>query len=582
MHLATTALTEFWDENDEQLFLGPWCRPRAKKSQWQKFRGTVLPSPWDEPGLDRKMVARSEHLQEELLEFLGPALGEILGVRRGSRYWRLLLGPWVMAYATTLTDAWLHLDAALRAHPTLKTTVLDPLDFALARDTQDYNSQLLKDSFHLQLHSEIFAALGRTFPARRLSGPPEPDPRPAPAPPSGPKAAAKALLEAAARGRRRLPSSGAYFSDMYLGRKDCWKLVKASRGALFPIGEKLPQKLPLDQKLSAQRPRLAELPAADELGRIAARLLPGHLPALFLEGFPAWRRHVLSRWPKPPRRVMTSVGWMANEYVKLLAAESVEAGGSFVICQHGGAYGIMEPMHSERHERKVADQYWTWGWSDGAKNLRPMPNPRLWRPRPAKPETGRELALICCSLPRYPYFFYFANMPVSHRFEEYLAERERFIAALPETARRALNVHLYPLDLGWDDRGRLAERFPGLRFEASPWSRRLSSIGLLIVDHPQTSLFEGLALDVPTLAFWNPVLWRNRPEAQEALDDLRGAGILQDGPQAAAAKAAAIASDPRSWWDEAGVRQARERFRRRFALGNPEWPRLWAAAAEEK
>jgi len=43
MFLASTALTEFWDEEDELLFLGSWCRPHEKAKQWRDRRGRLMP-----------------------------------------------------------------------------------------------------------------------------------------------------------------------------------------------------------------------------------------------------------------------------------------------------------------------------------------------------------------------------------------------------------------------------------------------------------------------------------------------------------------------------------------------------------
>jgi putative transferase (TIGR04331 family) len=584
MFLATTALTEFWDKSRELRFLGIWCLPQEKKPQWQAARGEVMPSPWDEPGRSDEMVRRCEALQEKLLEFLGKTLNENLGTDHGARYWRILLGPWAMAYATVMTDHWLHLETALRRDHGLETITLDSRDFIVPRDTNDYHYRLLTDSFHLQIYSEIFSCMGKSFPTRRLGSDGEPDPRGRAVPRRGLSAAPRLAAQAAMKAMCLSGLPKVYFSDMYLDHRQCWSLIKASRGRLWPIAERLPESMRFAPETGSRRSDLAKFPAADGLERAVAAGLPKHFPTLFLEGFQAWRGHVLGAWRRPPKRLLTSVGWFINEYFKMLAAEAVEGGGRLAICQHGGAYGTSEPMHTERHERAIADEHWTWGWTAAAPagaRSRPMPNPRLWRSPNGRAHAGTDLAYVGTSFARYPYLFFLALMPASHRFTDYLKWRDDFIAALPAAALDRLNVHLYNLDLGWGHREHLSERFPGLRFETTPWTRRLDHIGLLIIDHPITSLHEALGRDVPTILFWDPALWNMRAAARPAFDALRRAGILYDTPEAAAAKAAQVIADPTAWWAGAEVQSARAKFCAAYALGAPDWAQRWSKAAQE-
>ena len=315
----------------------------------------------------------------------------------------------------------------------------------------------------------------------------------------------------------------------------------------------------------------------------AAALLPRHLPVLFLEGHVDFRRAVLKRWPRLPRLLLTSVGWYSNESFKLLAAESVESGADLVITQHGGAYGMMDPMFSERHERRVSDRYFTWGWTDkkypGAE-LTPLPSPTLdCAPAKPRPRTGCWL-LVSMSLYRYPYSCYFANAPAAHRYPEQIEDRAKFLLALDEETRAGARVRLHHADLDWGHRARLAEQFPSLPFDTDkkPWTARTADFDLVVVDHPQTSLVECLARDVPSLFFWNPALWRMRPAAAPAFDGLRKAGILFDSPEAAARELPAALADPRAWWAKPEKRAARAAFCDRHARSSPDWLAQWTKA----
>lgn len=573
MFLATTALSEFWDKSQELLFLGQWCRVHERRRDWEGLRGRMLASPWEEPGAIDRGAENIAALHDALLEFLTGFLNEAHGVQHDERYWRIILGPWLLGYTAAIADHGLHLDRAFALEPGLETWTLDPTERATPLDTTDFAGRLVTDLFQLQLYSEILESRGISAESRC---------GPAPTAPPAASSRGKASLRAAlARAARAVIGSESVFSDFYASPRQTFALMRAA--SLSPLGRQVPSpRAPLD---AARRVRLSGFRSSVPFAAEAAALLPRHLPILFLEGHTDFRRAVLARWPRLPRLLLTSVGWYSNETFKLVAAEATERGAELIISQHGGAYGMMDPLFSERHERRVSDRYITWGWSDrhypGAKTVE-LPNPKmLFKPVRSRRRTGNWM-LLSNSACRYPYSWYFANAPAAHRFEEQLEGRARFIRGLGEGDRAALRVRLHHADLGWGHRARLAEEFPDLVFDEDPkpWTSRADRFDLVVIDHPQTSLLECLAADVPALLFWNPALWRMRPEASAVLDGLRRAGLLLDSPEEAARRIPAILADPDGWWARPDAVAARAAFRERHARSSPDWLAAWAQSLE--
>lgn len=572
MFLATTALSEFWDKDQELLFLGQWCRRHERREDWEGLRSGMLANPWEEPGAVDRGVADISALHEALLGFLSAFLDEAHGIRHEPRYWRILLGPWLLGFTAAIVDHCLHLDRAYAAHPGLETWILDPKDRATPLDTADFAARLNTDLFQLQLYCEILDFRGVGGRALR-------HPAPAAAPASG---GAKAAVRAAlARAARAALGSERIFSDLYANSGQTFALMRAA--SLAPLGDLVTS--PEARVDAARRARLADFRAAVPYAGEAAALLPRHLPILFLEGHAGFRSAVLARWPRLPRLLLTSVGWYSNETFKLLAAEATERGAELVISQHGGGYGMVDLILSEAHERRCADRYFTWGWTDrrysGAK-ITPLPAPLLSRPR-RRGSRGANWLMISTTLYRYPYTYYLANAPAAHRYADQIEDRARFLRTLPEAARASLRVRLHPLDLGWGHRARLVEEFPGLAFDegSTPWTGRVDRFSLVVIDHPQTPILECLALDTPALFFWDPELWRMRPEAAEVLDGLRRARILLDSPLDAAREIPAILADPVSWWMRREARDARAAFCERHARSSPDWLSDWTRALNE-
>src|SRR5207244_13550341 len=104
MFLATTALSQFWDREQEILFLGSWCLRQDRRSDWEGLRYDVMNSPWDDR---EKFHASAEYLDrfcEEALPAVGEYLGGIHSERRSLRFWRVLLGPWLLNASHTVLD----------------------------------------------------------------------------------------------------------------------------------------------------------------------------------------------------------------------------------------------------------------------------------------------------------------------------------------------------------------------------------------------------------------------------------------------------------------------------------------------
>lgn len=568
MFLATTALSGFWDKSQELLFLGQWCRMRERRDDWAGLKGKVMGSPWNEPGAIERGAANVAALHEALLAFLAGFLNEVHGAKHDERYWRIVVGPWLLGFTAAIVDHGMNLDRAFAAEPGLETWTLDPSDYRTPLDTADFSSKLNTDLFHLQVYSEILAMRGNA--GRTLRGPAAAAP---PARAAGAKAAMRSCL---ARATRAVVGSERIFTDFYATKRQTFSLMRSA--SLSPLGDVVePPRPPVD---AARRERLAGFCAGIPFAAEAAALLPRHLPVLFLEGHAEFRRAVLTDWPRLPRLLLTSVGWYSNETFKLLAAEATERGAELVISQHGGGYGMLDTIFSERHERRVADRYLTWGWTDrhyaGAK-LTPLPSPKLlFKPARTKRRTGNWL-LIATTHFRYPHSDYFANAHGAHRFDEQIDDRARFIRSLPEDARAALRVRLHNVDFGWAHRARLASEFPRLAFDEdrAPWTSRAEFFDLIVIDHPQTSILEGLARDTPVLLFWDPAIWRMRSEAAGVLDGLRRASILHDSPEEAARVIPAILADPASWWARPEARASRAAFCERYGRSSPDWVSEW-------
>lgn len=574
MFLATTAHPEWWDTSDEILVLGPRCLRYDQRAQWSALRYVMAPNPWRDPDAIKAAAAYCCEVIERMIAELTVELNQRHGVTWSERYWRILLGPWLLYYVHALYERYVSLTHAVASAPQIKTTVLDEAAYQPVLDTQAFTALVggpETDRFNLQLYSQIIRALGwtsRIWKVVRPSGPA----------PSGKDGSAtkpthtERLVSTLVRAMRPQVMVGPL-----LGRCDLVRLlaVLMARGLALPGPASFRcERQPMDP---AMREPLGRLPAWDAFSRVLVQTLPVNFPLTYLEGYRRFRARCVRLWPQQPRLVV-SMRWFACEPFLFLAAEFGDRGARLVGWQHGGGYGVYEVHPYEQHELAVTDRWCSFGWETAQPSgkVTAVPHPRFLSSRRSRRGHGRRRAivLVTMSLPRYP--LRFDSAPVG-QFDRILEWRQRWVQCLPDACRERLVVRLGPRGFGWCQRRRLVDACGPVQFsdETEPVQRLFGRAKLVVIEYPATSYLETMAADIPTVCFWDPHCWRVREDAAAYFEDFRRAGILWDSPEAAAAHVEAVHDDPRQWWNSLELQRLRLQFVRRHAWGEPNWLRRW-------
>ncbi len=578
MFLATTALSDFWDPREEILFLGSWCLRHTQREAWSRLRYRILPSPWNDRERFYRAAETLDRCGERMLELLSERLNALHGVQAPTRYWRILIGPWLVHHLHVLYDRYVHLQHAFKQEGSLKTLCLDPASFRVPQDVAEHQEWVQGDPYNLQLYSMLLTHMGYSFPLRRLS---ETD-LPKVPPPPGPRVS------------RRLQG---FFTGLLKHR---WEIAlyetALPRSALFRIAWRtgfraLPLALVEDQWPSGfsrpvfdeRRTSLADLPHRDEFERLFIKMLPQDFPSLYLEGYRAARESALRALPENPSAILSGIGWHFHERFKWIAAEAILKKRRLVALQHGGGYGVYRSTSMEQHEKRISDSFLVWGW--GGENGGPtknVPAPQLsCVPRRANAQGGEPILFIATTNP--PYFYRFYSHPQGSHMEDYFQWQFRFLQSLSSLLRKRIlfRPHLHPDAHGLKER--LTGRFPDLGWqEGIPFREGMRRCSLAVIDHLSTSLLETLAADRPTLLFWDPQRWEIRPEAEPSFRALRESGILWDSPETAAGHLKKIAGDPSGWWAGPEIQEARRSFVGRYASCRRDWDRVWSQTLREE
>lgn len=298
-------------------------------------------------------------------------------------------------------------------------------------------------------------------------------------------------------------------------------------------------------------------------------LLPLHVPAALLEGLASLRNAAVELKLWRPRALYTANALHGHLTFKVLAAEWRKEGTLLLNHQHGGGYGIDRVHVPEEYESRVADRFYSWGWQRSDRTVKPMSIPSS----PKYDRVRRRVLLICVDFSRTVIRLQFHPMPGT--IETLVRETATFVSELSPNSE--LLIRSYPVDYGWGMTGALQTAAPWATFddERPNAFQRYAESRMVVHSYLGTSWLETLALDIPTVCFFDPDTYAFRAEAQPYIDALERVGILHRSGRDAARFVVRLWNDPGGWWQSEEVQSARLAFVERYANFSQDWANQW-------
>lgn len=561
--LITTADERTWPENRPVLFLGEWCRLYNRRAAWQNRDAEVLPYHWDDRAKLHSDYLYLQSLYEELLQELSAQLNALHGVNRSLRYWRILVGPWLGYFTQMLFDRWAMIARAVKEYSLAGVHILEavPPYELIPNDMGDFQVLLPGDAWNELIYGELLQNW-TDVPIEKVSA----SSRHRLIPPK------ITLIRRLKRNMAQVASIAsqwfvredeAFCIATYLPLRQDWAL-QWRLGHIPKIWRAIPSPK-VDVSKEKRQWAIGEADAGS-FASIVRTMIPRHIPALYLEGYAKLQslcRHL--PWPKKPRLIFTSNSYLLDDVFKAWAAEKVDAGVPLVVGQHGGTYGIARWFFNEEHQCAISDAFLSWGWENES-------NPRVIAVGNLK-MIGRDLSynpkggalVVGMTIPRYSYHMY--STPVASQWQDYFEGMCRFVAALPQELREQVLVRLLSLDEGWCQKQRWQERFPQIRLDEGvvPIKGLIEKSRLYVSTYNATTFLESLAMNIPTIIFWDPNQWELRDSAAPYFARLKQAGVFHESPESAACQMVKVWDDVAGWWNQSEVQAARLYFCDRFA-----------------
>lgn len=300
--------------------------------------------------------------------------------------------------------------------------------------------------------------------------------------------------------------------------------------------------------------------------KILISVLVDEIPLSYLENFTEILK--VSQNIKFSGNVYSANNLFMNDTFKCAVANNLSSiNQKLIIGQHGGSYGIAQWNTREFWERDVSDKYITFGWGD-TDGLLPLSHPKLLR-KISKKIDQLKIMYIATNNPRYMMTNW--SNPIAGRFKiNYYKNIKSVISRLNNNIKDKFFLRLHPNDFGIGLIDYLQD--PTINFSTGNFYEEMENSSLIVCDHNQTSYLESMAMDIPTIVFWNKDDWKLRDETKSYFEKLEEKGVFFSSIDEVLVFLNFLDGfDINTWWNEPSRKQVVNQFINRYAKKNTNW-----------
>ncbi len=585
LFLATTALEDFWDVSKPMLFLGDWCKAYDKKSIWENLDAQILSTELlSMEGYSGYIY--SIEVYENLLPVIAQWLNQIHRVQYSLKYWRIVIGPFLLLYIQVLYNRFLYLKAAYALYSDLETIGLESSSYKTPINTHEFFLFAGgSDGWNLQLFTQLLR-LGFKSPKsyRNYSWENEINQRV--------ELYGKHLVYKPATKIKlkliklisKIPGSkivGICFPYCFsqFSKRNLIKLMFLSRFRILPLtpiesGDKAAFRENMPNL--TLRNEISRLSAPDDFSRMVLETLKFNMPLNFIEYYKEEERISEKCYPYRPD-VIINPG-IEVDLLKLWCAKHAEKGIKLFHSQHGGAYGELKYTTIELLERTNFDGFITSGWQENDETIAATSvficEGLEQRKKPQNTKTNKIILWAVTDIGKYSSSY--ASDDAQCVRQLYFDWQYQFINSLSPNVASKLVMRTRPNSRYYNY---IRDLFPTLNIylptDRSTFLEHLEQAAVLVVDNLNTTFKYGLSFNIPTILFWHAHSCEIREEAKSYYDAFQRVGIYHDSPQSAASMLNKIADDPYVWWNSKDVQLARQQYCDRYSRASPNWLKEW-------
>jgi putative transferase (TIGR04331 family) len=563
--LITTPEELTWptDKDEKILFLGEWCKCYSRKNYWNELDFKTVKYHWDDREKFYQDYRYIDGIYEMLLRDLSKHLNQFHEVNYPLRYWRIVIGPWLVVFIETLFDRWFMLKVSIEEYDIKKCIIFNKnIVDIIPDDINQFNQMSVNDYWNESIYGYLLSNyFNNDLKVIKI--------------PNSSKLTKKIHFRKVNNYKIKIfikkivsKIEGFFYkSDKYFLTSTYMPLFQSIK-LQFYLGQ-VPKFINSDFRIikypaaNLKKRQWKVVKTEDDFLNIVYDMVLLNIPIAYLEGYKGLSKYTENlKWPKYPEVIFTSQSWFSDEAFKIWSANKCESGARLVIGQHGGNFGMTDLSVHEKHQIDIADQWISWGW-DWSKishtQVVPAFNLKITGKTVKYNPKGSAL-LVAMSMPRYSQRL--LSCTIASQWLYYFDDICNFIEVLPNKIQENIVVRFSCVDHGWKSKDRLSDRIPKVKIgaECDNIIFHMKRSRIYISTYNATTYLESLSYNFPTLIFWDETFWEVSDEIVHYFDLLESVGIFHKSPEKAAKKMEEVWDDIPMWWNSREVQEARKIF----------------------
>lgn len=323
------------------------------------------------------------------------------------------------------------------------------------------------------------------------------------------------------------------------------------------------------QKFDFLGSELRNLEASNEFEKIVNKYIHCFLPIPSLETIKAFRRFTPKIW------IGTDI--YNNSDIEL--ALTKESGGKWINLQHGGGYGALQSLPQTFHEYTLADNFLTWGWEyhhiqkySKQKNI--PKSPMLSKVKNIGVSLFKS-KIILISTDHYKCFYKLQSALRTDQHTLYQKMKLNFFDTLDTRIKKSFVYRPYPIKYSNQVEPLLRASVQVDRKTYKNQTDLYKNYKLVVVDHLATSHLISIAMDIPTIIYFDPNMFGLCKEVIPYYEDLKKQGIVFHSPKEAAEKVNEVFDNVEQWWNDTKRQEALNKFRKVQCDSEFDWKKNW-------
>ena len=561
--LVTSALSSTWSNKEFMIFLGDWCKKDNNFSSLDKEKYQIFKYHWDDRSKLKKDYEYLKTLEKKVLLELIKFLNGYHNKNFSERYWKILLGPWLITLLQIIFERYSNLKFFFEENKgeEIETIILNKQKKQnfISNNFEEFSRYTLTDTWNYFLYVDLINFEKFEFPVKKtfLTYVDEEN--------------YKAYLNLNYSKKNKFFSFFSYMVEKIIGSQDI--LISESYLGKF-------QELSLSLKLKSI-PRYSQgvksfgtdidhISRTKHLGLIADNVFEEFIksniikfiPKSFMEDFDFVSNYINKmHWPKKPKVIFTS-HFMQKTFQSRYVAECIEKNDTkLIIGQHGGVYGQYLFSSMEDYELNICDKYLSWGWNN-SKNKKIIPFGIIKNIKELEYNRKNEdLLMIFRSQTKYTHRI--NSYSGTNQIKKYFYENIEFCKKLDkEIVENNLILRFHARKFGWNEDEIFKKTLGKIRLDLgySKIFDLITKSKLVLQTYIGTGYLETLTCNIPTVIFANTNECLLDEQTLKDLEELRKKNIFFDDRDEAAKFINQVWKDVPSWWFDKSTQEARENF----------------------